>query len=162
MASAPEIRVRVAEYAVARGEGTIATLGLGSCVAIMLYAPGERVGALAHVLLPEEELSRDRSNPAKFASTAVPMLLAEVRARGGTGPVVAKIAGGASMFGALLSGSGLNMGDRNLDATRRALAAANIPLVAEDVGGDFGRNVYLHLADGRVTVRSLRRGDHVL
>jgi chemotaxis protein CheD len=157
-----EIRVKVAEYAVARGEGTIATLGLGSCVAIMLYAPGARVGALAHVLLPDEDLSRDRSNPAKFATTAVPMLLGELRARGATGAVVAKIVGGASMFGTLLTGSGLNMGERNLDATRRALAAADIPLVAEDVGGDFGRSVYLHLADGRVTVRSLRRGEHVL
>ena len=60
-----EIRVRVADYAVA-ATGTITTIGLGSCVAITLYDAVVRVGGLAHVLLPSETMSRDRSNPAKF------------------------------------------------------------------------------------------------
>jgi chemotaxis protein CheD len=50
-ATATEIRVKVADYAVA-AEGTIATIGLGSCVAIALYDPAAHVGGLAHVLLP--------------------------------------------------------------------------------------------------------------
>ena len=36
IATSTEIRVKVADYAVA-AEGTIATIGLGSCVAIVLY-----------------------------------------------------------------------------------------------------------------------------
>src|SRR5262249_58279330 len=72
-----EIRVRVADYAVA-ATGTITTIGLGSCVAITLYDAAARVGGLAHVLLPSETLSRDRSNPAKFAVTVVPLLVSEM------------------------------------------------------------------------------------
>jgi chemotaxis protein CheD len=42
------------------------------------------------------------------------------------------------------------------------LAAAGIPILAEDTGLDYGRSVYFHLADGRVEVRSLKKGDRVL
>ena len=52
---ASEIRVKVADYAVA-STGVIATIGLGSCVAIALYDPTARVGGLAHILLPDESM----------------------------------------------------------------------------------------------------------
>ena len=157
-----EIRVRVADWAVARGPSTVVTLGLGSCVAIVLHAAETQVGGLAHVLLPDESLSRERGNPAKFATTAVPKLLGEMATHGARGRIVAKLVGGASMFGALLPPGGTNMGERNAEAARQALAKAGVPIVAEDVGGDFGRSVYLHVATGRVRVRALRRGEYDL
>ncbi len=157
-----EIRVKVADYAVGRGRDIITTVGLGSCVAIMLHDAEARVGGLAHVLLPSEAIARKTSNRAKFPGTAVPLLLDEMSALGAGRGVTAKIVGGASMFAALLSGSGVNMGDRNVDATLRALEAAGIPLVAQDTGGDYGRSVSLALDTGRVHVRSLKRGDRVL
>jgi chemotaxis protein CheD len=157
-----EIRVRVADYAVAAA-GTIATIGLGSCVAITLYDPQARVGGLAHVLLPSEAMSRDRSNPAKFPTTAVPLVLEEMRKLGArVERVRAKIVGGASMFGNLLPNGGINIGERNVIAVREVLAGANVPIVAEDTGSDYGRSVFLHLEDGRVEVRSLKKGSRVL
>jgi chemotaxis protein CheD len=91
-------------------------------------------------------------------------MLAEMRALGSRAghPISAKIVGGASMFGQLAAGSGINVGERNVTATREVLAAAGIPLLAEDTGLDYGRSVYFHLADGRVEVRSLKRGDRVI
>lgn len=156
-----DVRVKVADYAVA-AKGTIATIGLGSCVAIALYDSGARIGGLAHILLPSTALSRDTSNAAKFAETAVPLLLAEMRKLGANGNVEAKIVGGASMFGSLLPSGGVNMGERNVIATREVLAAHSIPITGEDVGGDFGRSVYFDLKDGRVRVRSLKKGESVL
>lgn len=157
-----EYRVRVADYKVAAGEAVIATIGLGSCVAIVLHDPQARVGGLAHILLPAESLSRDTANPAKFPASAVPLLLEEMRKLGSRGPVFAKVVGGASMFGTLLPDNGVNIGERNVAATFQALAAAGIPTMAQDTGGDHGRSVYLHVADGRVVVRSIRKGDLVL
>jgi chemotaxis protein CheD len=157
-----ERRVKVADHAVARGDVVISTLGLGSCVAIVLHDALAGVGGLAHVLLPDASLSRDSGNRAKFASTAVPLLLEEMRALGARGPVTAKLVGGASMFAQLLPSSGINMGERNVEAARQALAEARIPIAAQDTGGEHGRSVYLHVADGRVDVRSIRKGDLVL
>ena len=157
-----EFRVKVADHAVARGDAVIATIGLGSCVAIMLYDAAARVGGLAHILLPSEAMSRDTENRAKFPGTAVPLLVERMYALGSRGPLEAKIVGGASMFGGLLPSGGINMGERNVEATRRALQAAGIRLAAEDVGGDYGRSVYFHVADGRALVKSLRKGDLTL
>jgi chemotaxis protein CheD len=156
-----EVRVKVADWAAAN-EGRIVTIGLGSCVAICLHDPVARVGALAHVLLPSPAMSRDVENRAKFPGTAVPMLVDEMRRLGSRGPIVARIVGGASMFRALLPAGGINMGERNVEATRDALASAVIRIVGEDTGGDYGRSVYLDVATGVVTVRSLKTGDVVL
>ena len=159
-----DTRVKVADYAVRRGPQVIATIGLGSCVAIALYDRETRIGGLAHILLPTPSMSRETSNPAKFPETIIPVMLEEMRALGAkqTGRISAKIVGGASMFGQLVSGSGINIGERNVSATREVLVQAGIPLIAEDTGLDYGRSVYFYLHDGRVEVRSLKRGDRVL
>ncbi|HEV8497616.1 MAG TPA: chemotaxis protein CheD [Gemmatimonadaceae bacterium] len=157
-----EVLVKVADYAVA-ASGTIATIGLGSCVAIILYDGVAHVGGMAHVLLPNEAMSRDRSNPAKFPASAVPLLLDEMRLLGATRERVrAKIVGGASMFANLIPAGGINIGERNITAVRGALSEAKVPIVAEDVGSDHGRSVFLFLDDGRVEVRSLKKGSRVL
>lgn len=158
-----DVRVRVADAAVEQGDVTISTIGLGSCVAIVLHDADRRVGGLAHILLPSETLSQDRSNRAKFPATAVPLLLERMRAMGANRTrIVAKLAGGASMFATLLPTSGLQMGERNLIAARAALAQASIPVVAEDVGGGHGRNVFFRVASGEVEVRSMVRGNVII
>ena len=157
-----DLRVRVADYAVGKAPIVISTIGLGSCVAIAIYDRLTRIGGMAHVLLPSEGLSRDKDNRAKFPGTAVPLLLVEMRKLGARGPYTAKIAGGSSMFGALIPSGGINMGERNVVSSRQALNDAGIPLAGQDVGGDYGRSVYFHLEDGRVLVRSLKSGDRAL
>lgn len=161
--SCAEVRVKVADYAVA-SDGLITTVGLGSCVAIVLYDSVARVGGLAHVLLPSESMSRDRSNPAKFPATAVPLVLEQMKKLGAVpNRIRAKIAGGASMFGTTFAAAGgINIGERNVAAVRSALAKSRIQLVGEDTGSDYGRSVYFYLTDGRVEVRSVRKGSRVL
>lgn len=157
-----DVRVKVADLAVATS-GTISTIGLGSCVAIVLHDAAAQIGALAHVLLPSPAMSRDQSNPAKFPSTAIPIALAEMTRLGARQErVQAKIVGGASMFGNLIPAGGINIGERNVAAVRDALAEAQIPIIAEDTGSDYGRSVFLYVLSGRVEVRSLRKGSRVL
>ncbi len=73
--------------------------------------------------------------------------------------ITARLVGGASMFTSLLSSTGMQIGERNLLASRKALALARIPVIGEDVGGGHGRSVYFHTGDGRVEVRSMARGN---
>jgi chemotaxis protein CheD len=141
----------------------LVTLGLGSCVAILLHDREAGVGGLAHVLLPEPALARDRHNYAKFASTAVPMLVRELAALGARdGRLEARLVGGASMFTSLMVPGSLNMGERNVRAAREALRQAAIPVLGEAVGGDFGRSVRFAVGEGRTVVSSVGRPDVVL
>lgn len=156
-----ELKVRIAHHVVARGRTRLVTIGLGSCVAITIHDPAAKVGGLAHVLLPHTSIGREDGNRAKFASTAVPLLLEEMAALGAAGPYVAKIVGGAGLFRQLLSTGG-SMGTRNVEAVRCALAAARVTVAAEDVGGNEGRSVFFDVGTGHVRVRSVRGGERVI
>jgi chemotaxis protein CheD len=148
--------VKVAEWAAERGDACLVTLGLGSCVAIMLHDPRAGAGGMAHILLPSRSLARDVTNPAKFPETAVPLLVERLVALGAESRrLVAKLAGGASMFAQLMTPGSVQMGERNVVAARDALRRAGIPLAGESVGGGVGRSVRFHVADGRVEIRSV-------
>ncbi len=149
-----DVIVDVADLAIGSGGGALLTSGLGSCVALVLHAPHSRVTGLAHFLLPEAGPGATFSRPAKFAATGVPVLVSEMRLHGAAGPLTAKLVGGARMFASLLS-AGVNVGERNLEATRAALRNLRIPVVAEEVGGECGRSVRVEVATGVVQVRSL-------
>jgi len=138
---------------------TLVTVGLGSCVAIMLYEPEGRIGGMAHILLPSPVLSRVDSNPAKFPQSAIPRLI-ELMVAEGARPqrITARLAGGASMFAALAPPGTIQMGERNLVAARQVLNTHGVPLVGEAVGGDYGRTVRLRVCDGRVEVSTVAHG----
>lgn len=155
--------MKVAELQIGSGDDVLMTVGLGSCVAIVLHDPGARVGGMAHVLLPSPALSRQDGNAAKFPQTAVPRLL-ELMAKQGASPrrITGRLVGGASMFASLAPPGTIQMGERNLVASRQALNAHGIPLVGEAVGGDYGRTVRLRVADGQVEVSSVSHGTRTL
>lgn len=155
--------VGVAELAVASDGSVLATLGLGSCVAIILYDPASRVGGLAHVMLPSVSLNRHSDRPGRVAETAVPALI-EAMGAAGANPrrLTARLVGGASLFTNLSTPGAIQMGERNLVAAREALHRHGIPLVRELVGGDCGRSVWFRTEDGRVLVRTVARGEQVI
>jgi chemotaxis protein CheD len=159
---AVEIVVNIADFAITSGDAVLVTSGLGSCVAVALHDPEARIAGLAHILLPSAGFGPPSVHPAKYADSGVAMLAEEMR-RLGAKPtrMVARLAGGARMFAALLS-SGINMGQRNIDATRKALYKLGIPVVGEDVGGEYGRSVRVAASTGNMTVRSLVGGDREL
>jgi chemotaxis protein CheD len=161
--AATERLVRVADWAVDSGDTILVTLGLGSCVAIMLHDPTRRAGGMAHILLPSKSLARDVSNPGKFPESAVPLLVERLCALGGDpGRLVAKLAGGASMFASLMTPGSVQMGERNIAAARNALRLAGIPVIAEAVAGQAGRTVRFAVSDGRVEIRSVGADAYVI
>lgn len=159
---AVEIVVNIADFAVTTGDAVLVTSGLGSCVAVVLHDPSSRIAGLAHILLPSAGFGPPSIHPAKYADSGVALLAEEMRRLGAAqNRMEARLVGGARMFAALLS-SGINMGQRNIDATRKALYKLGIPVVGEDVGGEYGRSVRVVAATGVVTVRSLVGGDREL
>ncbi|HEX7090072.1 MAG TPA: chemotaxis protein CheD [Longimicrobiales bacterium] len=154
------LAVRVGEARVARPGATLAALGLGSCVAVVLYDPECRVAGLAHVLLPDPSAARHPGAPGRFATTAVPHLIRLMEAQGAVRErLYARLVGGANMFPQLGATSGATLGMRNIAAARAALKAAGIPLRGEDVGGEHGRSVFVTPADGRILVTSVQQPD---
>lgn len=124
-------------------------LGLGSCIGLAIVDRMAGVAGLAHIVLPESHPGGERG---KFADTAVPALVERMRRAGAVvRRMEAVIAGGARMFE--MSG-GLDIGARNDQAVRAALAKARVALRASETGGNQGRTVRISVGDGAVSVRA--------
>jgi chemotaxis protein CheD len=160
---AEELLVRVADLRAGKGDVVLVTLGLGSCIAIVVHDPVAKVGGLAHILLPSRSLSRGGDNPGRFPQTAMPRLLEEMVALGADPRrLVAKLVGGAAMFANLVPAGSMQMGDRNVISSREVLNQLAIPIVAESVGGNEGRSIWFHVLEGKLQVRSVGQGVQLL
>lgn len=156
-----DLIVKVADAKVGMAGDVLVTYGLGSCVAIMLYDAKVLVGGMAHILLPTPSLAKPGASKLKFPETAITHVLEEMTALGANRQrVTARLAGGSAMFGSMVPTGSIQMGERNLVATRKTLNAHNIPVVGEAVGGDFGRSVHFHVDTGAVNISSVKAGVH--
>ncbi len=83
-----------------------------------------------------------------------PFLLVQMMIRKGASKsrMVVKMAGGAQMLESL-GGAGIEMGARNIEMPRKALAKAGLGITACDTGGNKGRSLWLEVGTGRVMVK---------
>lgn len=136
------------------------TLGLGSCIGLVVYDTLAKVAGMAHIMLP---LSRGLSGSekiGKFADTAVPALIEEMLKKGAVrGRIKAKIAGGAQMF-ALPGASAefLTVGAKNVAETKSRLLRMGIALIASDTGGNKGRTIEFSTSNWMLKVKTLGKG----
>lgn len=153
-----ETMVRMGELAVSKEPGhVLATIGLGSCIGLVLIERSRSLAGLAHIVLPE---SRGvEAALGKFADRAVPALLEQLTAIGARrASLQAVLVGGAQMF-ALSSNAGMDIGRRNEQAARAALQGVGLPVLAAATGGNEGRTVRVYVGSGRVTVKAAGAGE---
>jgi chemotaxis protein CheD len=150
-----EIIVRVADLRTGIAGDVLVTYGLGSCVAIVLYDPAKRIGGMAHIMLPSKSLARRDDVPGKTPQSAVPTLVEQLTGLGANARrLTARLVGGASLFASLSPPGSIQMGERNVVASREVLHQNGIPLIGELVGGESGRSVWFHLDGGTLVIRS--------
>lgn len=154
-----EIKVGIGDVQVAAAPDKLITLGLGSCIGIVLFDRVRKIAGLAHIMLPESEGFANHSNPMKFADTAIPILIEKMLKSGACrGELKAKIAGGASMFSFSDKSPIMDIGNRNTRAVKNALNNAKIPIITEDTGGNSGRTMIVEADTGKVFLRTVGKG----
>lgn len=154
------ITVGISDLNVVKEPDTLVTYALGSCVGICLYDPMAKVAGLAHIMLPSSVQSSCAAQKMKFADTAPAILVVKMIAKGAAKPrLCAKIAGGAQMFASPAGSLVGNIGQRNIDAVKASLHTLNIPIVAEDVGSNYGRTLYFDAASGTMRIKSGAHGE---
>ena len=77
--------VGMGQIALARGQTRLAAI-LGSCVSVVLYHAGMKLGAMAHVVLPASQGRDPAATPGKFADSAVPTMVTWLRGLGAPPP----------------------------------------------------------------------------
>ncbi|MBG0768503.1 chemotaxis protein CheD [Methanococcus maripaludis] len=145
------LKVKMGDIGVAKNPESIETL-LGSCVAIILYDRGKKIGGVAHVMLPKSRNSSEK-NPGKYANTAIPELINRMAKLGARkDKLTTKLAGGAAMF--KCNSNTIDVGKKNIEASRQEVKKMGLRIASEDLGGDTGRTITLSLKDGSVLVRT--------
>ncbi|MBO5354320.1 MAG: chemotaxis protein CheD [Lachnospiraceae bacterium] len=150
------IKIGMAELNICTPPDAITTLGLGSCVGVVLYDPAKKVCGMVHVMLPDSTKIKNNTNRAKFADTGIEDLMNEVLKLGAARRnLVAKIAGGAQMFAFKSDNDMLRVGDRNVEATKNKLKQLQIPIIAEDTGKNSGRTIEFYPETGELLIKSV-------
>lgn len=158
------IKVGIADLNTVRAPDTIRTLGLGSCVGIVIYDEKKQVAGLAHILLPDSTMARQTPiNTYKYADTAIPYLVERLLQMGAKhSRLQAKIAGGAEMFKSSSGSDLLRIGPRNIEATLDGLEKLKIPVTGQDVGGNIGRTIEFNPSTSELNIRKVNREEIVI
>ncbi|MCH5343621.1 MAG: chemotaxis protein CheD [Acetatifactor sp.] len=159
------IKVGMADLKTCLPPNGVTTLGLGSCVGIALRDSVNKVGGLAHIMLPDSTaISNSQQNLAKFADTGIEELVRQMEALGAKrNRIVAKIAGGATMFQFQgRANSAMQVGDRNVEATKKKLGELKIPILAEDTGANYGRTVVFYPETGDFHIKAVGKPESVI
>ena len=139
----------------------IVTYALGSCVGICMRDGVNGVSGMAHIMLPDSTAIVTECNKMKFADTGIELLYNELIKNGAIpSRLTAKIAGGANMFGTI--NNTMNIGERNVEATKKQLAKLGVPITAEDTGLDYGRTIKFYSEDGSLLVMSSLKGNKTI
>lgn len=150
------IKVGMADLKLCIAPAGITTLGLGSCVGVAIRDTVNKVGGLAHVMLPDSTAIRNNSNIAKFADTGVAELVRIMEQNGAKrSRMVAKIAGGAKMFSFNSDSTMMQVGDRNVEGVKKKLKELGIRLLAQDTGLNYGRTVEFFPETGDFVIKAV-------
>lgn len=157
------IKVGIADWKLCKTPNKITTIGLGSCVGIVLFSKTSDYCGLLHIMLPSSREIKNNTSRAKFADTGIADMLAALAKKGVSSRTLsAKIAGGAEMFQFSGSANAESVGDRNVKSVKATLAAYRIPIVAEDTGKNYGRTIIFDPASQTLTVRSAGKPDRFI
>ena len=152
------MKVKIADFKIAKAPQILITSGLGSCIGLSLYDKKEKVGGLAHIMLPKSSGDVvDKFYP-RYADTAIKLILSDLHVHGCKKEnMIAKVAGGACMFPSLKKDN-KSIGDRNVDSVMEIMQTLNIPVESSDTGGDYGRSIEFHTLTGGMIVKSIMHG----
>ncbi|MCD4500121.1 chemoreceptor glutamine deamidase CheD [Chromobacterium vaccinii] len=129
---------------------------LGSCVSVCLSDRLSGVAGMNHFLLPEGSLELGSgASAARFGVNAMELLITDMQKLGAMrNRLEAKIFGAGNVLDGMTV---VRVGERNSDFIRNYLANEQIPILAEDLLGEYARKVYFFTETGKVLIKKLKR-----
>ncbi|MEA3558250.1 MAG: chemotaxis protein CheD [Candidatus Thermoplasmatota archaeon] len=152
-----EIIIGIADIKAGTSGQKLTTIGLGSCIGVVIFDKRRPYAVLGHFMLPDSTNARrsQQIKIAKYGDTCIDQMIKDIVKMGAVKTSLsAKAAGGASMF--KRSGSGSNVMDistRNISSMKENLKKHRIPLVADDVGGNRGRTITYDVDSQKLTIK---------
>ncbi len=140
------INIGIGQYAITNSDHMLLTRSLGSCIAVILYDPKSKRGALAHPMLPAPPSQNSMDLEGRYVSKVIPILLEKMNYTHLGRCLEAALIGGARIINIM------DIGRRNVIKAREILKSYGITIKFEDVGGRIVRSVLFDVQTGEVYV----------
>ncbi|WP_338595237.1 chemotaxis protein CheD [Clostridium baratii] len=146
--------VGLSEIYVGKEGENIITVGLGSCVGVIIYDDKNKIFGLAHIMLSDSMQFKNVQNIGKYVDLAIPELIRQVIKNGALRKnLKCKLTGGASMFNFSDTSLISDIGKRNVIKAREVLLKEKIEIISEDVFGTKGRTISINTSTGEIFVK---------
>lgn len=149
------ISIGIGEYAITDvKDEKIVTHALGSCVALIMHCPKTKCTAMAHIVLPEQDVNHQRviEREAYFADDIVPKLVNFFKKRSYCSNKDLKV---LLVGGAVSSNKSdlFKVGERNVSKVKSILDSHQIKYDASEVLGRYSRTVEIEIETGDVIIK---------
>lgn len=145
------VEIFVGEYYVTKKQEIILTL-LGSCISVCLFDNTNKVYGMNHFLLPMGAQSDEIDKNGRFGFDSMHMLIKDMLRMGASKENLrAKVFGGGKVL--KTTNNVIKVNEDNIKFIRDFLAKEGIAVLAEDLGGTYGRKIYFDTENGNVYVK---------
>ncbi len=149
-----KMSIHIGEYHASKSPTVIHTL-VGSCVAVCLFDPVNRIGGMNHILLPGKADMKRFDAPARYGINAMELLINRIMNLGGERHLLlAKTFGGAHLLPSIAKEN--SVGRRIAAFVLSFLENEAIPIAAYDLKGHESRRIYFHTDTGEVFLKRVR------
>jgi chemotaxis protein CheD len=155
-AGIPLAHLKIGECIVSARPLLVSTV-LGSCVSVCFHHPSTQVGAIFHAMLPNIAMAQDRRPNCKFVDSAMEQVMARLARLG-----IPRIELECKLFGGAFTiqperkehvRQVVDVGSKNVDVAKAALAGLGLGILREDVLGSYGRKLFFATHTGEVWMR---------
>lgn len=153
------VRVLPGDYYTTGAEGEIIVTVLGSCVAACLRDPRTGFGGMNHFMLPESSSGdwNGLNASTRYGNYAMEALINEVLKTGcARSELEIKLFGGANVAAGQTS-----VGRKNIEFVLRYVKDEGLRILAQDLGGAYGRRIHYVPSTGKVRRTLLKRTSNV-
>ena len=155
------IYVGIGELAIGYSGDFLKISSLGSCIGLVIYHKTEKISehcaVMGHIMLHSNHNRINKNTPskigtdAKYADKAVPTMISKLeKLKLNKDKFVAKMAGGAKMFGK--SFNSFDIGKENSRVIKSLLVKYDIPLIKHFTGGNTGMRVIFNVNNYSLSV----------
>lgn len=141
------IDVNTGQIHLARDSTLLRSLAIGSCVVVAAYDSGNRIGAMAHIMLPGKA-PQNTLKKTKYAQDAIEEMMDRMAKAGSQMSDIDVCLVGA---GNVLKKEDDTICTANIESTAQLLKELNIAIRATALGGTARKSVFLDIENGAVS-----------
>ncbi len=133
---------------------------LGSCIAVTMFSPGKKIGAICHAMYP--------CNPTvdvnvQYVDSAIRVIFSKMMEYTGKSDLIVKLFGGAKVLtGGEYGEDRMAIGEQNISQAKKTLSELGLAIANSDIGGLRGRKLLFSIKTGDVYRRRLRHAGNAV